>query len=522
MKATSLLLLFFAIQEGRSNGEDETYCTEQRGTVIVEEKGSVTIPCNFTYSNPKGKPVDVRVSWKRSKLERCGDGETIYNHTRNWTHENYIGRISWGGNPNGEKKATITINDLRRTDGPTICCRMEIYVDNTYKDGFQNRHGTNIKFKDEFSVEQTDVVPAMIGEDITIPCFVHYKDPSVIDLVSWHIGSSDVCAENNENSIIWNQPITVDPGERWSVVAFPQDLSLRLKGVTSEDIKQYCCRVRTKLRNNIASSTHGTEVVLVDNSINPEFEVLQPEKTSSDVDGSATISCSYKYQSDTNLLWTGVFWRVSSPNGSYAYHPFPAMVHSTYRGRTELRGLADLRIKGVKDTDNTTYYCFVMLKFCVGKNKSSSTIHYGRGTKLDITRNEIPDSNTWLYALVAGLLVLIILCAVIFIILKKRGIICQTRSGREDVKYLTSNIALKDQNSSGNVQEPAVTSSTPPTAQEVSGEVLYAHLNESSLQQKTSNGSKRRKSADDSQVVYAAVKPTSAPQDIYATVQERR
>ncbi|XP_040271128.1 uncharacterized protein LOC120986554 isoform X2 [Bufo bufo] len=517
MKATSLLLLVFAIQEGRSNGEEETYCTEQRGTIIIEEKSSVTIPCNFTYPNPKGKPVDVRVSWTQSKSERCGGAETIYNRTTNWTHDNYKGRISLGGNPNGERTATITINDLRRTDGPTICCRIEIYVDNTYKDGFQNRHGTNIRFTDEFSVEQTDLVPAILGEDITIPCLVHYKDPSLIALVSWHVGSSDVCAEN---TIIWNQPITVNPGERWSVVAFPQDLSLRIKGVTSEDIKQYCCRVGTKLRNNIASSTHGTEVVLVDNPLNPVFEVVQPEKTSSDVDDSANISCSYKFQSDTNLLWTGVFWRVGSPKGAYAYHPFPAMVHSTYRGRTELRGLADLRIKGVKDTDNTTYYCFVMLKFCVGNNKSSSTIHYGRGTKLDITHNEIPDSNTWLYVLVAGLLVLIILCAVIFIILKKRGILCQTRSGREDVKYLTSNIALKDQNSSGNVQEPAVASST--TAQEVSGEVLYAHLNESSLQQKTSNGSKGRKSPDDSQIVYATVKPTSAPQDIYATVQERR
>ncbi|XP_044138675.1 uncharacterized protein LOC122929231 [Bufo gargarizans] len=428
MEVIGLLLLIFFFQEGRSNGEDETYCTEQRGTVIVEEKGSVTIPCNFTYPNSKGKPVDVRMSWTQSKSERCGGAETIYNHTTGWTHENYRGRISLGGNPNGEKTATITINDLRRTDGPTICCRMEIYVNDTYKDVFQNRHGTNIKFTDEFSVEQTDVVPAMIGEDITIPCFVHYRDPSVIDLVSWHIGSSDVCAENNENSIIWNQPITVDPGERWSVVAFPQDLSLRIKGVTSEDIKQYCCRVRTKLRNNIASSTHGTEVVLVDNSMNPEFEVLQPETTSSDVDGSATISCSYKYRSDTNLLWTGVFWRVGSPKGAYAYHPFPSMVHSTYRGRTELRGLADLHIKGVIDTDDTTsYYCFVMLKFCVGNKKSSSIIHYGNGTKLDITRfseSQIQNENVLEAIIYVGVKNLIMFIIVILSLLyvKKRSL----------------------------------------------------------------------------------------------------
>ncbi|KAG8539685.1 hypothetical protein GDO81_020536 [Engystomops pustulosus] len=59
------------------------------------------------------------------------------------------------------------------------------------------------------------------------------------------------------------------------------------------------------------------------------------------------------------------------------------MVHSSYRGRTELRGPADLHIKGVDIVDHATYYCFVLLKFCKGNNIMDSIIQYGNGTKLD-------------------------------------------------------------------------------------------------------------------------------------------
>ncbi|XP_066449910.1 uncharacterized protein [Eleutherodactylus coqui] len=201
------------------------------------------------------------------------------------------------------------------------------------------------------------------------------------------------------------------------------------------------------------------------------------------------------------------------------------MVAPSYRGRTELRGTADLHIKGVGVTDNTTYYCFVMLKFCVGKLKNISTIQYGNGTNLQVTGVTStvgpfllsPNSdgfagNTWIYILAAALFVLI-LCAVILIILKKRGVICRSRRGLD--------IALKEQNPSENVPTPnaAAAASAPPMAPEDSGGILYAHLNVSSLQQKTNNRSKGS-TPDDSQVLYAAVKPTAAPQDIYSTVKK--
>ncbi|XP_069804894.1 uncharacterized protein [Dendropsophus ebraccatus] len=505
---------------------------------MVEENGSVTIPCNFTHPKLKSSSEEVRVSWRRG-TNRCGNGEFIYNHTGGRTHQNYTGRISSVRNPS-ERTAAITINNLRRTDGPMFCCRIEISKESKYIEGWQNQHGTQIQFTDEFSVEQVDVVPAIVGEDITIPCLVHYKDPTTIESVTWTMGSSDLCVENNDE-IYTGKEKSLAIGQ-WSVVNFPQDLSLRITGVRAEDNKKYCCKVKLKLMNNNVSPLRSTQVTPAA-ATDRTLAVVQPETALPDSDGSATLRCSFTPQSYAAFLGTDVFWRAGSPRGVYAYHPSPAMIDHRYRGRTELRGSADLYIKGVTHADNTTYYCFVMVKYCVS-NKTSSIIQYGIGTKLEVKDTFMDDfrkgdNNTLVYAVVAVLIAVIILCAVIIIILKTKGVICKKHSGRsvfsgvickkhsgrEDVRYLTSDIALKDRNPSDNEQIPRdsiprASSSAPPMAQEESGGVLYAHLNVSSLQQTTNNGRKGSKPEDDSQVLYAAVKTTIAPQDIYSTVNK--
>ncbi|KAG9467335.1 hypothetical protein GDO78_015165, partial [Eleutherodactylus coqui] len=206
---------------------------------------------------------------------------------------------------------------------------------------------------------------------------------------------SDLCADKTERKETWINSNNSEIIGRWSVVDFPADLSLRITAVTAEDNKRYCCRVRWTLRErdrpDPVQPIRGTEVVVVDASQKPKFEVVQPATISCNQSDSATLSCSYTPRSDP--LWTVVFWRVGSPNGSYAYHPLQEMVAPSYRGRTELRGTADLHIKGVDVTDNTTYYCFVILKFCVGKLRTSSTIQYGSGTNLQVTDlTDIPGS----------------------------------------------------------------------------------------------------------------------------------
>ncbi|XP_073510632.1 uncharacterized protein [Phyllobates terribilis] len=486
MEARCLLLLIFAIQEGSSDDKNRQYCTEQQGTIIVEEGGSVTIPCNFTY--PQDRNVDVRVYWRRGGKDRCGDGNIIYNHTEGRTHPNYTGRISMVGNPKEEGTATITISNLRRSDRPMFCCRIHLYEGSNIIEQWQNRPGTFIQFKEG---------------------------------VTWTVGSSDLCVENNDKSVTWTTWNKSEIIERWSVVNFPEDLSLRITGATAKDNKQYCCKVQTKLRGaaNTVSSIQGTEVVVVDISDKPPFEVVQQYTISPDEDNSATINCSFTRQSGIDPLWMGVFWRVGSPRGFYAYHPLMEMVNISYRERTELRGLANLHIKDLHETDNTTYYCFVMLKFCIGNNKTSSSIQYGRGTNLMVNgAHTQPYDSTWIYILVAAVPI-IILCAVIIIfILKKKGIICQKQSRREDNNHLTSEIALGGKNTPKNMQTPRASSSAPPPPQEDSAGILYAHLNVSSLQEKTRSRSKESKPDNDSLVVYAAVKTSGAHQDIYSSI----
>ncbi|KAG8573832.1 hypothetical protein GDO81_008869 [Engystomops pustulosus] len=521
MEAARLLLLVFIFQGGGCDGKDETYCTEQRGSVHVALKGSVTLTCNFTC--PKEKSGEVRVSWRRGLPDRCGGGDFIYNHTGDWTHSNYTGRISPVGNHIEDGSATITIRDLRRTDRPMFCCRVEIHG-GSKPEGWQNRHGTYMLYKDEFSVHQADVVSAIIGEDVTIPCDVHYKDPDLIEEVTWTMGSSDLCADDKENSVTWNHNNRLQIIRRWSMMDFPRNVSLIINKVTSEDNKYYCCSVRTRVRrDNTATPIHATQLVVVDTSQNSAFEVQQPELTSPTTDGSATLSCSYRPPYDTDPLWTEVFWRVGSPSGIYAYHPFPEMVHSSYRGRTELRGPADLHIKGANIVDNTTYYCFVLLKFCTGNNIIDSTIRCGNGTKLMLSpssRDDEPNNNTWIYVITVVLVVVISLCVVVILFyLKKKGVICQKHIRRDDINDLTSDIALTDQHSPGIGQISRDPSGAPPMAQEDCGGVLYAHLNVANLQQNKSSGSNVGKPANDHQVVYASVKPTGAPQDIYSTVK---
>ncbi|XP_073403126.1 uncharacterized protein [Dendrobates tinctorius] len=526
MEARCLLLLILAIQEGSSDGKKGPYCTAQRGTIIVEEKGSVTIPCNFTYPQ-QDRSVEVRVYWRRGGNDRCGAREVIYNHTENWTHSNYTTRISMVGNPKEERTATITISNLKRSDRPTFCCRIHLYEGSEIIEQWQNRHGTFIQFKDEFSVEQTDVVPAFIGEDITIPCLFHHKGFPIIEEVTWTEGSSDLCVENNNKSTTWTTRNKSEISARWSVVNFPLVLSLRIRGVTTEDNnKQYCCKIKSKLRSsntvNTLSSIHGTEVVVVDISNKPSFEVVQQYTISPDRDDSATINCSFTHQPGIDTLWMGVFWRVGSPKGIYAYHPLMEMVHSSYRGRTELRGLADLHIKEVSDTDNTTYYCFVMFKFCIANDKTSSSIQYGSETNLMVNGfHNQPDDHTWVYILIAAVPIIILCVVIIIFILKKRGHICKKPSRREDHKHMTSEIVLEEQIPSGNVQTPTVSSSAPPPPpQEDSAGILYAHLNVSSLLEKTRSRSKETMPDNDSLVVYAAVKPTHTHQNIYSTIDK--
>ncbi|XP_040202737.1 uncharacterized protein LOC120933544 [Rana temporaria] len=418
------ILLLFCFQGDVYSKDDQTYCTEQPDSIMVDVGASVTIPCNFSY--PKnGYPGEVRVYWRQAKGGRCGNNEIIYSHTEKRTKADYRGRISMEGNPELERTATIRIQMLKETDGPLFCCKISLYSYGQPKETWQNQHGTYIKFKGQFYVEQPDVVPAVIGEDISIPCALHNKLSDAIEEIIWRVGTSDLCNENDE-FLIWNTENITQRVGRWRLQKSENIFLLHIESVKHSDIQQYCCEVKTKTGSDGRSSNHGTQLVIADffspDQNGPEFTVTQSENILANEGPSVIINCSYTVPPDRNLLWSGVFWRVGSPTGPYAYHPSDLMVHPSYRGRTQLSELADLQINGVQDSDATTYYCFVMLKFCIGTNKSNSVLKYGSGTQLNrnvknLTSTDFTGQQTVILAAYFGikifLLVLsIILCAI--------------------------------------------------------------------------------------------------------------
>ncbi|XP_075062548.1 sialic acid-binding Ig-like lectin 12 [Mixophyes fleayi] len=260
MGVIKFLLLFFSVQGGTCCDPDSEYCTEQQGTITVEVGGSVTLPCTFSYPKKSDSSSEVKVYWREGKTSPCGNNPFIYNHTENQTHNDYSGRIFMVGNPKEQRTATIRIQNLRRSDGPMFCCRVEIR-NNGKKEQWQNSHGTFIHFKDQVSVEHRNVVPAIMGEDIAIPCYVHNKSADTIQEVTWRIGTGDLCSEINIFST-WTNNNKSKHIERWSIVKFPKDLSLHVRNVTPSDSQRYCCEVKRKLRTAVSITTHLTEVLV--------------------------------------------------------------------------------------------------------------------------------------------------------------------------------------------------------------------------------------------------------------------
>ncbi|XP_075433724.1 sialic acid-binding Ig-like lectin 10 isoform X2 [Ascaphus truei] len=517
MDIPKLLLLFWSFQGGIQSNSDTSYCADQLETLRVEEGGSVTIPCRFSFPKDWDESTEVRVYWREAQAIPCGQGKFIHNHTENWTDANYKGRIFVVGNPKESKTASIRIQWLKETDGPIFCCRVEIRNPNKQGgkvNGWQNRHGTFLMFPGHSRgyIEQLDAVSALHGENITIPCHVRYPPGTgggSISKVTWTVGSRDLCNENTELLSINNRY------NSW--VSSPEDASLHIQKVLPYERKRYCCRVETN--NGKFSSEHGTELVVGGSRSNPGFTVHQPHVSSAKEGDSVTINCTFTSPPGRDPMWVWIYWRVGSPRGPYAYHPSQEMVHSTYGGRTELRGQSDLHIQWVRGADNTSYYCLVLLRFCVGNNIFNSTISHGEGTSLIVTES----SGVTLPIIISltVLFVISILCGIL-IFLKIKGIICKTaNSNMKEGRQPTADIQPWEQASTIHRDSANDGDAEIRREPEESGGVLYAQLQMNPLNKRSSERGVGAEPESDPQVLYAAVRRAN-PQDLYSSVQPRK
>uniref|UniRef100_A0A6I8RY31 Ig-like domain-containing protein n=1 Tax=Xenopus tropicalis TaxID=8364 RepID=A0A6I8RY31_XENTR len=125
------------------------YCSIQNESVRVREGDSVTIPCWFSYPrNQWDSSISLRVYWRAARERPCGSNPFIYNHTENWVHGDYRGRISLKRNPKEQNVVSLRIQGIRRSDGPMFCCRLE--PEGKTLKPWQNIQGTFIHFSGIF------------------------------------------------------------------------------------------------------------------------------------------------------------------------------------------------------------------------------------------------------------------------------------------------------------------------------------------------------------------------------------
>ncbi|XP_063302092.1 uncharacterized protein LOC134601516 [Pelobates fuscus] len=373
-----ILALYFCTQ-GIWKVFSEDHCVYQLETIRVSEGGSVTIPCTYSSSKYEYESVKYSFSWGESSNTDCSNHKTIYIANETFTHKKYQGRLFRNSDGNSE---SLTIHGLRRTDGPVICC---LIIQTRVRHApytWRNLYGTSLLFTDELWVDQLHAIPAILGENITIPCYIRYTPWTRMHVhqVIWRKAAN--CFALNHTDID-TRNILESTNQQFPLVNYASDLSLRIHNIQKEDEDFYCCIART--RQGTVSMKQGTELVIKDNVSTPGLKVTQPEYSMIHKGGSATINCSFNIPQDRHLLYFRVYWRVDSLQGMYAIHPSEDMIDPRYRGRTTLNGKVDLHISNVQSEDSTLYYCIVMLTLCAKPYIYKSVIEHGQGTRLTVS-----------------------------------------------------------------------------------------------------------------------------------------
>ncbi|XP_072254979.1 uncharacterized protein [Pyxicephalus adspersus] len=280
-----------------------------------------------------------------------------------------------------------------------------------------------------YCTEQPDSIRVEKGGSVTIPCHFSYRtniEPTEVR-VYWRRAIGSKCGSSYRFIYNHTEQMTYKAYEgRISMGGNPQrdrTATIRIQNLKENDGHLFCCQIALQYdggKKEQWRNQHGTYLFFKGKICKLHLPLMRgynfqscrmfnpicshkcttclilftehrndPGVTQSDIllaneEDSVTISCSYNDPPGPVPMWREVFWRVGSPSGPFAYHPSELMVHPSYRGRSQIIGSADLQINGVHMSNHTTYYCFVMLKFCIGNNKNTSILRLGSGTQLQI------------------------------------------------------------------------------------------------------------------------------------------
>ncbi|XP_072255457.1 uncharacterized protein [Pyxicephalus adspersus] len=364
-------LCFLGMMESSRPG-----CVYQVKTRMVKSGDSVTISCSYTNTEKWGE--NVQIIWVEDNRQFCSyDSQRIFRPSSN-VIEKYKERLYSEKDPYRNTTETITITGLKPTDGPKFCCLL--YESKHNIPIKQNLYGTLLQFPDTESITQLDELIAVSSEEITIPCY-YSKGTSDIIYLEWNLADpkSNLCTDTN----ILKSNHALQYGW-YSVVNFTHDISLRIHNVhVNNHQSSYCCVVSTAQRT--LGSNQFTRLIVA--GYQPSWD--QPTKEITIQEGlSVNLSCSYALSSqytERDIVRVNVYWRVGNVTGPYAYHPYQQIINSTYRQRTQITGMTNLMINGVKMTDNNSFHCFVVVKLCASDDYYNDEIYYGGGTRLIVT-----------------------------------------------------------------------------------------------------------------------------------------
>ncbi|XP_073507122.1 uncharacterized protein [Phyllobates terribilis] len=395
------------------------YCVYQPKTLSVMEGDSVTVPCSYTYPQHI-KESQITVRWGDHDGLYCSSTKKHITDGSGNIIDEYKDRMSIVKPPDNNRTESLIIRGVKASDGITFCCTAT-YSRDSYE--FYDKFGTSLYFADEKGVSQMEELIAVPGEELIIPCYYPLEKLGMALQVTWYSGENNLCAYN-KNKIIytWGES---DNDKRFSLVKFPEDVSLRINTVRDNEHQYFCCRV---VINKGIESRLGTELIIADSLSSAPFTVTQPYTITGREGDSVTLTCSHSQYRENDVLWVNIYWRAGNKSGPYVYHPYKEMVHSSYKGRIEIKGAADLHIQGLKTSDDSTYYCFVMLKVCTGNREYEKIIQYGEGTRLIVEESENGLGDYQLVIIISiSVVVLLVLC-MILIILKTKGVIFKKKN----------------------------------------------------------------------------------------------
>ncbi|XP_072000761.1 uncharacterized protein [Engystomops pustulosus] len=356
------------------------FCVHQPRTVFVKEGESATIPCTYTFSETlKNSPI--RVNWWETDGPYCHrTNQTIIDVSGN-VIDKYRGRLSRVKDLRKNQTESIRIQGLQLSDGRMFCCSVTLSTNGKDTYIWQDVFGTVLNFADKKFVFQFDDLIAVMGENITIPCYYPLEMTGAANQVIWETQCNSCMNISKVTTSPWKK-ITTENNIQFSLVDFPTDVSLRIHNVSSKGSSYYRCVVSTN--NGWVAGRQGTELTIADSSSSSSFTVTQSYNITGHRGESVTLSCSYSPYMESDVLGVDIYWRAGNINGPYVYHPYKEMVHPNYRGRTGIIRGTDLHIQGLEMSDASMYYCFVMIRKCTANDVYANIVKYGEGTRLRV------------------------------------------------------------------------------------------------------------------------------------------